>query len=123
LIDIPVLEVLNEVGNPGWLCFTTVVVTDRVVVDPLLLAITSAIIPPATAPPMIGIHRLGLLMLWLSSPYENSYVPRYMGPLPREEPFRVREEIRKRRVGRLSPLLGGESDEIVQSLGISQRLP
>ena len=33
-----------------------------------LLATTSALIPPATAPPMIGIHRLKVFMLYVSSP-------------------------------------------------------
>jgi hypothetical protein len=63
LILIPV-PLLNDVGNADVLelpCCTTVVVTERVV--ELELAMTSAITPPAMAPPMMGIHRLTRLMV------------------------------------------------------------
>jgi hypothetical protein len=72
---------LNEVGKLEFVlpCWTTVVVTVFVVV--LELAITSAITPPAMAPPMIGTHRLTLRMvlvlswtgLFLSVPYRTTY--------------------------------------------------
>ena len=53
--------VANDVGSGvAAACVTTVVVTDFV--EWLLLAITSAMIPPAMAPPMTGIHRLNLRM-------------------------------------------------------------
>jgi hypothetical protein len=64
------VPLLNEVGSADVLdeleldCIT-VVVTERVLVLPL--AITSAMTPPAMAPPMMGSHRLRLLMIWFVS--------------------------------------------------------
>ena len=62
LIPVPLLK---AVGTARVLDCTTVVVTLRVEL-PWPLAMTSAITPPATAPPMMGIHRLSLRMVVVS---------------------------------------------------------
>ena len=70
MIDIPdEPERANDVGSlvapPDC---TTVVVTDFVEEWFPFEAMTSAMIPPAMAPPMTGTHRLNLRMVWSDSP-------------------------------------------------------
>jgi hypothetical protein len=58
---------LNEAGTAA--CWAGVVVVTVTVLDELPpLAMTTAMIPPATAPPMTGIHRLKRLISAFSSP-------------------------------------------------------
>jgi uncharacterized protein (DUF1684 family) len=86
-----VLKLVGNVGDvDGW---TTVVVTEWVVVLPLATA--NAIAPPAMAPPTMGSRRLRRFMTWflLARQDDDFGVPSTAGGY--EKPVRTRQEARK----------------------------